>query len=105
MNKGDIKMKNSMSEIISTIASLKAAAKQHFRAEIKGIFGSYVRGEQKEDSDLDVLVEFEKDANLLDLTGLTDFLEEKLNIKVDVVPESALREEIRSIVLKEKVAV
>ncbi len=98
-------MKNSVSEIISTIASLKAAAKQYFRAEIKGIFGSYVRGEQKEDSDLDVLVEFEKDANLLDLTGLADFLEEKLNIKVDVVPESALREEIRSTVLKEKVAV
>lgn len=54
---------------------------------------------------MDVLVEFEKDANLLDLTGLADFLEEKLNIKVDVVPESALREEIKSAVLKEKVAV
>ncbi|CAG0942977.1 hypothetical protein BROC_02087 [Candidatus Brocadiaceae bacterium] len=98
-------MKNSVSEIISTIAGLKAEARQRFWAETKGIFGSYVRGEQKEDSDLDVLVEFEKDANLLDLTGLADFLEEKLNIKVDVVPESALREEIRSIVLKEKVAV
>jgi predicted nucleotidyltransferase len=41
----------------------------------------------------------------LDLTGLADFLEEKLNIKVDIVPESALREEIKSTVLKEKVAV
>lgn len=63
---------------------------------MKGVFGSYVRGEQKEDSDLDVLVEFETDANLLGLTGLADFLEEKLNIKVDVVPESALREEPRN---------
>ncbi len=98
-------MKNSASELVSTIASLKAEAKQRFRVEIKGIFGSYVRGEQKEGSDLDVLVEFEQNANLLDLTGLADFLEEKLNIKVDVVPESAIREEIRSTVLKEKVAV
>jgi hypothetical protein len=98
-------MENSVSEIISTIAGLKAEAKQRFRAEIKGVFGSYARGEQKKGSDLDVLVEFEKDANLLDLTGLADFLEEKLNIKVDIVPESALREEIKSTVLKEKVAV
>lgn len=95
----------SLDEISEVLGNLKLEARQRFRAEIKGVFGSYVRGEQKKGSDLDVLVEFEKDANLLDLTGLADFLEEKLNIKVDVVPESALREEIRSAVLKEKVAV
>ena len=55
--------------------------------------------------DLDVLVEFKEGANLIDLVGLALFLEEKLHMKVDVVPESALREEIRDIVLKEKVAV
>lgn len=81
LDKENIKMEKSVSEIISTIASVKAEAKLQFRAEIKGIFGSYVRGEQKEGSDLDVLVEFEKDTNLLDLTGLADFLEEKLNIQ------------------------
>ena len=97
--------KISTSEILSILASLKAEARQRFKAEIKGVFGSYVRGEQKPGSDLDVLVEFEEGANLLDLVGLADFLEEKLNLKVDVVPESALREEIKGIVLKEKVAV
>lgn len=95
----------SASGILKILTGLKPEARQRFKAEIKGIFGSYVRGKQKEGSDLDVLVEFEEGANLLDLTGLTDFLEEKLNLKVDVVPESALREEIRGIVLKEKVAV
>ena len=95
----------SASGILKILAGLKPEARQRFRAEIKGIFGSYVRGEQKEGSDLDVLVEFEEGANLLDLTGLADFLEEKLSLKVDVVPESALREEIRGIVLKEKVTV
>ena len=97
--------KISTSEILSILASLKAEARQQFKAEIKGVFGSYVRSEQKPGSDLDVLVEFEEGANLLDLVGLADFLEEKLNLKVDVVPESALREEIKGIVLKEKVAV
>lgn len=95
----------SLDEIFEVLRNLKPEARQRFRAEIKGVFSSYVRGDQKEGSDLDVLVEFEKDANLLDFTGLADFLEEKLNIKVDVVPESALREEIRSAVLKEKVVV
>lgn len=95
----------STNKLLLSIIGLKAEARQRFRAEIKGIFGSYVRGEQKKGSDLDVLVEFDNNANLLDLTGLADFLEEKLDIKVDVVPESAIREEIKSIILKDKVAV
>ncbi len=95
----------SKSEILKTLSSIKAEAKQRFKAEIRGIFGSYVRDEQEKSSDLDVLVEFEEGANLLDLVGLGLFLEEKLNMKVDVVPESDLREEIKDIILKEKVAV
>lgn len=95
----------STGKILRILTDLKAEAMQRFKAEIKGIFSSYVRGEQKADSDLDVLVEFEEGANLLDLVGLAMFLEEKLNLKVDVVPESAIREELRDIVLSEKVAV
>jgi len=95
----------SKDEILKTLGSLKAEARQRFRAEIKGIFGSYVRKEQKKTSDLDVLVEFEEGANLLDLVGLGLFLEEKLNMKVDIVPESDLREEIKDIILREKLAV
>ena len=98
---------NSMSkgEILKTLSSLKAETRKRFKAEIRGIFGSYVRDEQRKSSDLDVLVEFEEGANLLDFVGLALFLEEKLNMKVDVVPESDLREEIKDIILKEKVAV
>ena len=69
------------SEIPETLSSLKAEARERFKAEIKGIFGSYARGEQREGSDLDVLVEFSEGANLLHLTGLADFLEEKLHLK------------------------
>ena len=95
----------SKDEILKTLGSLKAEARQRFRAEIKGIFGSYVRKEQKKTSDLDVLVEFEEVANLLDLVGLGLFLEEKLHMKIDVVSESDLREEIKDIILREKLAV
>lgn len=91
-------------EISEKLGGLKAEVKERFKAEIRGIFGSYVRGEQTESNDLDVLVEFFKGANLLHLAGLADFLEERLNLKVDVVPESALRKEIRDSILREKVA-
>jgi len=64
-----------------------------------------VRGEQREGSDLDVLVEFDDNANLLHLVGLAEFLEEKLHLRFDIVPESALRTEIREIVLREKVTI
>ena len=97
--------KISKDEILKTLSSLKAEARHRFKAEIKGIFGSYVREEQKKSSDLDVLVEFSEGANLIALVGLALFLEEKLHMKVDIVPESELREEIKDIILREKVAV
>jgi predicted nucleotidyltransferase len=58
----------SAKEILSILKSLKAEIRQIYKAEVKGIFGSYVRGEQKEGSDIDVLVEL--DEAPLDLTGL-----------------------------------
>lgn len=46
-----------------------------------GVFGSVVRGEQSKESDIDVLVDFQEDADLLDLVGLGLFLEERLGRK------------------------
>lgn len=93
--------KMSTSEILHLLNGLKQEVRQRYKAEIKGIFGSYVRDEEKKESDIDVLVEFDEGANLLDLTGLSLFLEEKLNCRVDVVPESAIRKEIKDSILKE----
>lgn len=95
----------SSTEILAILGSLKDVVRTRFRADLRGIFGSYVRGEQKAGSDLDVLVEFEEGANLLHLVGLAEFLEERLRLKVDVVSESSLRNEIKESVLREKVAV
>jgi predicted nucleotidyltransferase len=91
--------------ILATLKELKAEVKQKYKAELKGVFGSYVRGEEGPESDLDVLVEFDATANLLDLVGLSFYLEEKLHCSVDVVPQSALRKELKSDILKEMVPV
>ncbi|MHA1505807.1 MAG: nucleotidyltransferase family protein [Candidatus Asgardarchaeia archaeon] len=70
------------------------------------VFGSYIRGEQKEKSDLDVLVEFEKGRKTFDnYMGLKFFLEEILGIEVDLITVKALKPSIKDHVWKEAVPV
>jgi len=88
---------------IRTLGDLAEEIKHRFRAEVVGVFGSYVRGEQTRTSDLDVLVRFHPGATLFDLVGLADYLEETLGVKVDVVPVDTIREEIRAHILREAV--
>lgn len=70
-----------------------------------GIFGSYVRGEQKEDSDLDVLVEFSKTSDLFEFIGLKQELSDMLGVKVDLVMKNALKPTIGERILEEVVQV
>ena len=58
-----------------------------------GIFGSYARQEDTEDSDIDILVGFKKTISLFDLVRIHRELSEKLDKKVDVVTEQALKNE------------
>ncbi len=93
----------STKRIINVLAKSKIEARQRYRAEIKGIFGSFVRGDDKRKSDIDILVEFDERANLIDFVGLSLFLEEKLKSPIDVVPESAIRKELKAKILKEAI--
>jgi predicted nucleotidyltransferase len=98
-----MEMNNELEMIVKTLKSLEREIKKEYKAEIVGIFGSYVRREEKESSDVDILVRFLERATLFDFVGLANFLEEKLNIKVDIVPVDTVREEIKEHVLKEAV--
>jgi len=90
-------------ELLARMRKLKRKIMKRYKAKEIELFGSVVRGEQSGASDIDLLVEFEEGADLLDLTGLAIFLEEELGRKVDVVPKRALREELRQSVLREAV--
>ena len=72
-----------------------------------GIFGSYVRGEQGPDSDLDVLIELEDPPriSLLDLVNLQNYLSDLLGVKVDVAIKRNLRKRIGRRILQEVVPV
>jgi uncharacterized protein len=89
--------------ILKILQTLQGEIEQRFKATVKGIFGSYARGEERKESDLDLLVDFHEGADLFDYVGLTQFLEEKFHCKVDVVPCDTLREEIKENILKEAV--
>ena len=88
-------------EIQKTIAESKDGIRQKYRAEVKGIFGSYARGDNHADSDLDLLEDFDEDAKLLDEIFLQQFLEGKLGYRVDLLPCCVLVRELRDSVLKD----
>lgn len=93
-----------------SIASLKNKRKDILRIASKygarnvRIFGSLARGEAKEDSDIDFLVDMEPGRSLFDLGGMLMDLQNLLAKKVDVVTEKGLRPRIRDRILKEALA-
>ncbi|WP_288005057.1 nucleotidyltransferase family protein [Thermofilum sp.] len=66
------------------------------------VFGSFARGEAREDSDLDIIVEFEEGRSLLDLAGLKVELEDVLSRRVDIVTYGSLHPLLRERVLMEE---
>ncbi|NAZ24134.1 MAG: hypothetical protein GU357_00025 [Thermofilum sp.] len=66
------------------------------------VFGSFARGEAREDSDLDIIVEFEGGRSLLDLAGLKVELEDVLGRRVDIVTYGSLHPLLRERVLMEE---
>ena len=75
----------------------------HYGAYNVRVFGSVARGEARQDSDIDFLVDMEPDRSLLDLGGLLVDLQKKLGCEIDVVTEKGLRPRIRPRVLAEAI--
>lgn len=70
-----------------------------------GLFGSYLRGTQRPDSDLDVLVTFSDPPGLFRLVELEDHLSELLGVRVDLVLRDSLKPHVGERVLREAVPV
>jgi predicted nucleotidyltransferase len=90
-------------ELKRIVAEEKDEIRRQYKAQIKAVFGSYARGDFHADSDLDLLVDVDAGATLLDLVGLQQFLEDRLGCKVDLGTESSLREDIRASVFSEMI--
>lgn len=93
----------SLDTVMAELRRLKPELARRYPIRSMGVFGSYVRGEQREDSDLDVLVELGDGITLIDFAGLQLDLSDALGIKVDLVEKEALKPRIGQRVLAEVV--
>jgi predicted nucleotidyltransferase len=84
--------------------NLKPELQLRYNVSRIGIFGSYVRGEQTDTSDVDILVEFSKPIGWT-FVDCRDYLEEKLGKSVDLVTRNALKKSLRNQILQEVVYV
>jgi predicted nucleotidyltransferase len=94
-----------LEEIRKVLASHRQELKDKYKVKNIGIFGSYVRGEHRAKSDLDVLVEYDNPVSLLQIVALENHLTALLGVKVDLVPRRNIRKELKESILKEMVLV
>lgn len=95
---------------MTTFEEIKLRLKENFelisreyKVKTIAVFGSYVRGEQKEESDVDILVEFNKPIGFFKFIELEDYLSNILGQDVDLVSKKALKPRIGKHILEEAV--
>ncbi|MFQ6089352.1 MAG: nucleotidyltransferase family protein [Candidatus Methanofastidiosia archaeon] len=98
-------MKKSLKEIKEIIKNHERELKKKYGVKEIGIFGSYLRGEAEEGSDLDVLIDFEKPIGFFKFLELEEYLSNLIGIKVDLVSKKALKPHIGKYIVKEIVVV
>lgn len=92
-------------EIRDSLLESKNDLRSRYGVVYLGIFGSYVRGEQKPDSDVDILVEMEKPIGFFRFIELEEHLASLLGVKVDLVTKKALKPAIGSEILREVIQI
>lgn len=90
-------------DIEATLRQHKETLRERFRVRDIGVFGSYVRGEQRRGSDIDILVEFDQPVGLFEFMDLEEYLATLLEAKVDLVSRKALKPRIGKRILEEVV--
>ena len=90
-----------INELKKILQDNKNELKDKYKVDEIGIFGSYIKEEQKETSDIDILVEFKKPIDLLTFVSLKNHLSDLLNVNVDLVIKKALKPNIGKNILRE----
>jgi predicted nucleotidyltransferase len=88
-------------DIMAQLRALEPGLRRRYPIRAMGVFGSYVRGEQHDGSDLDILVELGPGIGLLDYAGLQLELSDALGLKVDLANKRTLKPRIGERILAE----
>jgi len=87
-------------EIINKLQMIKPQLQQDYAVKKVGLFGSFANGTYTEDSDVDILVEFERPVGW-QFFRLEKYLEITLNRKIDLVTINALKEPYKPFILNQ----
>lgn len=99
----EIETVKTLEEIKQWLVRHKSVLQEQYKVRELGIFGSYTREEQTENSDVDLLVEFSETPSLLKFVNLENYLSDNLGVKVDLVHKSGLKPRIGERILAEVV--
>ncbi|MDK9722593.1 MAG: nucleotidyltransferase family protein [Rhodospirillales bacterium] len=87
------------------LRNLKPKLQERYPLLSISVFGSYARGEQSEESDLDLLVELGEGMTLIDFVGLQQEIGDALGLSVDLAEKEALKPRVAPYILREALRV
>ena len=99
------KLPDEVSRFVRVLKQHLPVLAKRYKVKYMGVFGSYIRDEQKRTSDLDLLVEFYETPSLFQYIRFENYLSKLLGVKVDLVMKDALKPAIGKHILKEVVEV
>jgi uncharacterized protein len=94
-----------LAKILDTLRLQIPMLAERYSVETLEVFGSYVRSEQKQDSDLDILVTFKEVPSLLTYIAIENHLSDLLGVKVDLVMKDSLKPKIGKQISREAISV
>ena len=97
--------KRSLERLLKELRQQIPLLAERYGVETLEVFGSYVRAEQKADSDLDLLVTFREAPSLLTFIAIENYLSDELGVKVDLVMKDSLKPAIGKVILSEAMPV
>ena len=92
-------------EIVEQLRAMLPVLREKYHVQTLEVFGSYVHGDEQEDSDLDLLVTFDKTPSLFHYVALENYLSDELGVKVDLVMKDSLKPAIGKRILAEAQAI
>jgi len=97
--------KRSLESLLKDLRQELPTLAERYSVDTLEVFGSYVRDEQKEDSDLDLLVTFHEEPSLLTFIAIENDLPDTLGVKVDLALKASLKPAIGKMILSEAIPV
>lgn len=94
-----------LEEIKAILSQHKPVVQEKYKVTELGIFGSYVRGEQNEESDVNVLIDYAQAPTLIELIELENYLSDRLGLQADVVTKRGLKPWVKERILGEAIYV